>query len=108
MTYQNKMKDYPLNNTIVKVFPDHMSTGLWIDHANVDERSFNFNSTLVTALKYWHLTWEMLIGDLGGNRMSESFIQQWNEDGAELVAAMNHSVSNNGLPYTFEYKATWL
>lgn len=107
MTSQNKMKDYPLNKTIVKVFPDYLSTGLWINHTNVDVERFNFNSEVAIALKYWHMTWEFLLAHYrDGNLMSNDFTVQWIADGGEIVDAMNVWADIAQIPYTFVYEVT--
>lgn len=91
-----------MNKTIVKVFPDNLSTGLWINHVNVDESRFAYlPETVIIALKYWHAAWEFWIDD---GRATQSFVDGWNYDGQKIVDVMN--TYSHGEPYTFVYEVT--
>lgn len=73
----------------VKVFPDHMSSGLW------DEAGTNMSESEVShvldekdlwLLKYWHEMWEFCIAE---DRMSQEYVDRWNEDGQRMVDRWN-------------------
>lgn len=81
--------------TIVRVFPDYQSTGLWYGPgpggANMceSEVAHVIPEHMLIALKYWHHIWEFCIGDDYKSTMSGRYEAQWNADGQSLVDAMN-------------------
>jgi hypothetical protein len=77
---------------IIKVFPDHCSSGFWDYETGImiDEDELNLPDSLLIAYKYWHHVWEYLIDDVGEPpRMNKSYIEQWHKDGETLVCEMN-------------------
>lgn len=76
--------------TIVKVFPDYCSSGLWenVSGANMDESELEhvLDTTDFIALRYWHEIWEFFIAD---GPASETYKQRWNEHGKQLVEEWN-------------------
>jgi hypothetical protein len=73
-----------------KVFPDHLASGVWeYGGANVDyELLKEVPEELLVALKLWCDIWEFLLEE---GKMSDSYRQQWVEDGKTIVNAMNKS-----------------
>lgn len=88
-----------MDKTLVKVFPDYMSTGVWIDGVNVSPEQIGISPGLQLALQYWHEMWEFVIADnryeyegemLGEPPMcSPEYEQRWRADGAKLVELLN-------------------
>lgn len=73
----------------VKVFPDHLSSGLWDENgANMDESQVAhvLNGEDLSNLKYWHEMWEFSIAE---ERMSQMYIDRWHEDGQRMVDRWN-------------------
>jgi hypothetical protein len=94
----------------IKVFPDYMSSGLWLVEEcpdcpwrfrtiSVDEDfiSYFVPREIIIALNYWHHVWELT------DVMSESYWKRWNEDGFKIVMALNRAAILKDVPYKFEY-----
>ncbi len=76
-------------NEIIRVFPDYMSSGLWLttgENIDVVYLDNTVQPVLLTALKYWHEAWEVSISE---DKRSEEYTQQWIVDGRAIVDAMN-------------------
>ena len=72
----------------IRVFPDYMSSGLWLTTgANIDVEYLEnaVHPYLLLTLKYWHAAWEY--GNI--DCKSTTYRQQWNTDGQFLVDSMN-------------------
>lgn len=85
--------------TIVKVFPDYCSSGVWLDGYNCDPDELEVSPALQLALKYWHEAWEFIIAedtdDFGDDhpimkkKMTDAYVARWHEDGRKLVEMMS-------------------
>lgn len=79
----------------VKVFPDHMSSGLWDENgANMDESQVAhvLDELDFICLKYWHEVWEFFIAtdeEEFVTRASGSYIERWQQDGQKMVDRWN-------------------
>lgn len=83
----------------IKVFPDYCSSGLWENHTNLDESSFEgvLNHVDFMALKYWHNVWEFNVNDGTTNndtdKLRDSYWAKWEKDGRDMVDAWNEKQS---------------
>ena len=88
----------------IRVFPDHMSSGLWqwnTKHvngsggANLHESYFGdyIAPEIMIALKYWHWIWEMNEESWRnyGEPSYERLKKEFDMDGLAMTAAMNGS-----------------
>lgn len=82
--------------TKIRVFPDYCSSGLW-EHphgANLDESDVEHvvPKVIMIALKYWHRTWEgseEYWTDHVDSKAVQRYVEQWQQDGKDIVQAMN-------------------
>lgn len=91
--------------TKIKVFPDHLSSGLWDyktgNSLELDSFIGVLSYTERMAIKYWHEAWEFLITNEKLS-MSKSYKTQWLKDGETLVTNLNVNSYN----FEFIYCAT--
>lgn len=92
-----------MSKRTVLVFPDYCSSGLWLEHINIEPSEVAMSEGLQIALKYWHEVWEFSIADHvegSTSKCSQRYINRWAEDGRKLAALM--SAEND--KYFFVYK----
>lgn len=73
----------------VKVFPDHLSSGLWDEQGrNMDESQVAhvLDEYDLMCLKYWHEAWEFFVTE---DCASDSYIERWQQDGQKMVDRWN-------------------
>lgn len=95
----------------VKVFPDFLSSGLWLvtdkpyRHINIDESDVSHfvPPVVMIALKYWHHIWEIMVDDDYNSTMSAMYLEQWHDAGEVIVDALNKAAMDAGEDYEFIY-----
>lgn len=96
---------------VVRVFPDYCSSGLWDENGcNMWAEDFLglLSESDLMALKYWHEAWEFLLMD-GSleeppvQKMSDSYVARWSEDGKALVERFNKQQNE----FTFIYEGDY-
>lgn len=94
-------------HTVILVFPDYSSTGLWIQPSgqSIEPSRVGVSSGLQIALKYWHDYWELNITDTNEEIIDYPYykkvrIAKWLVDGYELARLM----TNESEEYDFRYK----
>jgi hypothetical protein len=94
--------------TLIDVYPDWCSTGLWGEHRGRQRVSLNPEQfegivphTMMLALRWWHCSWEMSSGTDG---FTPYYRSEWYEDGKYLVNSMNEHSKQHGIEFIYRAK----